>query len=71
VTTGTPNRQGLKHISTQTLYGTFEEAAEKIKFLSFRGTLRAEESLLLLDLKAREIPHFVRNDNIPYFFRNL
>jgi len=29
--------------------------------LSFRGTLRAEESLFLV-LKAREIPYFVWND---------
>jgi hypothetical protein len=38
------------------------EAAEKLKFLSFRGTLRAEESLMLVTLELREIPHFVRND---------
>jgi hypothetical protein len=31
--------------------------------LSFRGTLRAEEFLFLLDFKPGEIPHFVRNDN--------
>ena len=31
--------------------------------LSFRGTLRAEESLFsLVSVKEREIPHFVRND---------
>jgi hypothetical protein len=34
--------------------------AEKLKSLSFRGTLRAEESLFSLIFKAREIPHFVR-----------
>jgi hypothetical protein len=48
-----------------------EQAAEKLKFLSFRGTLRAEESLILLTLEPREIPHFVRNDKIAYFFRIL
>jgi hypothetical protein len=48
-----------------------KQAAEKLKFLSFRGTLRAEESLLLLTLEPREIPHFVRNDKIAYFFRSL
>jgi hypothetical protein len=52
-----------------TIFRNVEEAAEKLKFLSFRGTLRAEESLLLLTLELREIPHFVRNDKIPYFFR--
>ncbi len=36
--------------------------AEKIKNLSFRGTLRAEESLFLCAFTPREIPHFVRND---------
>jgi hypothetical protein len=41
---------------------TAKQAAEKLKFLSFRGTLRAEESLILLTLEPREIPHFVRND---------
>jgi hypothetical protein len=39
--------------------------------LSFRGTLRAEESLILLDLKPGEIPRFARNDKIIYFFRSL
>jgi hypothetical protein len=33
--------------------------------------LRAEESLLLLTLKPREIPRFTRNDKINYFFRSL
>ena len=47
------------------------EAAEKLKFLSFRDTLRAEESLLLLTLDPREIPHIVRNDKIAYYFRSL
>jgi hypothetical protein len=47
------------------------QAAEKLKFLSFRGTLRAEESLILLDLKPGEIPRFARNDKIIYFFRSL
>jgi hypothetical protein len=35
--------------------------------LSFRGTLRAEESLILLNLKPGEIPRFARNDKINYF----
>ena len=35
--------------------------------LSFRGTLRAEESLFLLIFKPREIPHFVRNDSHRHF----
>jgi len=48
-----------------------EQAPEKLKFLSFRGTLRAEESLILLTLEPREIPHLVRNDKIAYFFRIL
>jgi hypothetical protein len=47
------------------------QAAEKLKLLSFRGTPRAEESLLLLTLDPREIPHFVRNDKIAYYFRSL
>jgi hypothetical protein len=50
---------------------TVYQAPEKLKFLSFRGTLRAEESLLLLTLEPREIPHFVRNDKIAYFYRSL
>jgi hypothetical protein len=53
------------------LWVTASRAAEKLKLLSFRGTLRAEESLLLLTLEPREIPHFVRNDKILYFFRSL
>jgi hypothetical protein len=48
-----------------------KQAAEKLKFLSFRGTRRAEESLILLTLKPREIPHFVRNDKQKHFFRSL
>ena len=48
-----------------------EQAAEKLLFLSFRGTLRAEDSLILLTLEPREIPHIVRNDKIAYFFRSL
>jgi len=48
-----------------------KRAVEKLKFLSFQGTLRAEESLILLSLEPREIPHFVRNDKITYFFRTL
>ena len=48
-----------------------EQAPEKLKFLSFRGTLRAEESLILLNLKPGEIPRFARNDKIIYFFRSL
>jgi len=51
--------------------GRASQAAEKLKFLSFRGTLRAEESLILLDLKPGEIPRFARNDKIIYFFRSL
>jgi len=42
----------------------FIQAAEKLKCLSFRGTLRAEESLILLTLEHREISQFVRNDKI-------
>src|SRR5260370_32544972 len=52
------------------LWVAASQAAEKLKFLSFRGTLRAEESLILLTLEPREIPHFVRNDKIAYFFRS-
>src|ERR1700675_2994496 len=48
-----------------------EHLAEKLKKLSFRGTLRAEESLFLFAFKPRGIPHFVRNDNQKDFFRNL
>jgi len=47
------------------------EVAEKVEILSFRGTLRAEGSLHLLNFKPREIPHFVRNDNQKDFFRKL
>ena len=46
------------------------QAAERLKFLSSRGTLRAEESLILLNLKPGEIPRFTRNDKIIYFFRS-
>jgi hypothetical protein len=38
--------------------------------MSFRGTLRAEESLLFLAFKPREIPHFVRNDEQSTFSAN-
>jgi len=47
------------------------QTAKKLKFLSFWGTLLAEESLLLLTSEPREIPHFVRNDSLAYFFRSL
>jgi hypothetical protein len=53
------------------LWVTASQAAEKLKLLSFRGALRAEESLFFLGFKQREIPHFVRNDKINYFFRSL
>jgi hypothetical protein len=42
------------------------QAAEKLKMLSFRDMLLAEESLILFTLKPGEIPHpqeRVRNDN--------
>jgi hypothetical protein len=48
-----------------------DELAEKLKTLSFRGTLRAEESLFFRALKPRGIPHFVRNDNQRGNFRSL
>jgi hypothetical protein len=48
-----------------------EQLVEKPLFLSFRGALRAEESLFFLRLNQGEIPHFVRNDKINYFFRGL
>src|SRR5258706_4176869 len=38
-------------------------SADKIKTLSFRGTPRAEESLLLFAITPRGIPHSVRNDD--------
>jgi len=63
--------QGLKPIVLRILNVAAEQAAEKLKFLSFRGTLRAEESLLLLTLEPREIPRFARNDKINHFFRSL
>jgi hypothetical protein len=44
-----------------------KEAAEKLKKPPFRGTLRAEESLLFLDLERRGIPRFARNDEISLF----
>jgi hypothetical protein len=53
--------------TAETLQTAASRAAEKLKLLSFRGTLRAEESLLLLPLEQREIPHFVRNDKTAYF----
>jgi hypothetical protein len=43
------------------------KAAEKLKSSLFRGMFLAEESLFLLRLKAREIPHFVRNDTFERF----
>jgi hypothetical protein len=46
----------------KSLSGTVSQGAEKLKCLSFQGTLRAEESLIQLTLEPRGIPHFVRND---------
>jgi hypothetical protein len=48
-----------------------EQAAEKLNILSFRGTLRAEESLYSWLSMQREIRRFARNDKINYFFRSL
>src|SRR5882672_227987 len=45
--------------------------AEKLKVMSFRGALGAEESLILLTLNPGEIPRFARNDGKKEFFRNL
>jgi hypothetical protein len=39
--------------------------------LSFRGTLRAEESLFSRIMERREIPRFARNDTCAHFFRSL
>jgi hypothetical protein len=64
---GTPKSSRMLRRS----YSPVHEAAKKLKLLSFRGTPRAEESLLLFTLEPREIPHFVRNDKIAYFFRSL
>ena len=61
----------LKLPHKYSLWVAASQAAEKLKFLSFRGTLRSEESLLLLTLGPREIPHFVRKDKMAYFFRSL
>jgi hypothetical protein len=55
-------RQGLKPSNYSCFDVAAEEVAEKLKILSFRGTLRAEESPIPLTLKAREIPRFARND---------
>ncbi len=44
---------------------------EKLKTMSFRGALRAEESLFSWTLNQRGIPRFARNDEHGYFFRNL
>src|SRR5258708_687855 len=55
------------HILRRSLWIAASQPAEKLKFLPFRGTLRAEESLILLTLEPREIPHFVRNDKIASF----
>jgi hypothetical protein len=38
--------------------------------LTFRGALRAEESLFL-GFQSKEIPRFARNEKINYFFRSL
>jgi hypothetical protein len=48
-----------------------KKVAEKLNMLSFRGPLRAEESLFFRAFKPREIPHFVRNDNQRDFFSSL
>ena len=52
------------------------QLAEKVKFLSFRSALRAEESLFHCYLitesqNHREIPRFARNDKIKYFLSRL
>jgi hypothetical protein len=44
--------------------------AEKLKALSFRGALRAEESLIFR-VQTKEIPRFARNDSNRHFFRIL
>jgi hypothetical protein len=63
--------QGLRPRISISYIVAAKQAAEKVKFLSFRGTLRAEESLILLTLEPREIPYFVRNDKIVYFFHSV
>jgi len=45
--------------------------AEKLKVMSFRGALGAEESLILLTLNPGAIPRFARNDRKKELFRNL
>jgi hypothetical protein len=49
---------------------TLAVCIKKLTMMSFRGTLRAEESLLFLAFKPREIPHFVRNDEQSTFSAN-
>jgi uncharacterized protein (DUF1330 family) len=43
----------------------------KTQEVSFRGTLRAEESLFPWTLDRREIPRFARNDTVVEFFGSL
>jgi hypothetical protein len=43
-------------------HGAALQAAEKLKTPSFRGTFYAEESLILLALRPRDIPRFARNE---------
>jgi hypothetical protein len=58
------------------LVGQASQAAEKLNILSFRGTLRAEESLFSrVSITERFLAEFIpiptgtRNDKINYFFR--
>jgi hypothetical protein len=53
------------------LWVAASQLAEQFNALSFRGTLRAEESLFFRASKPREIPHFDRNDNQRDFFGSL
>jgi hypothetical protein len=62
VTTSAPNRQGLKPFAFQTLYGTVEEAAEKVSYFVIPNEVRnlsGSKVKRMRDSSARSVP---RND---------
>ena len=66
---GLPRPEAM--VKAKSLWGRGFTGRGELTMLSFRGALRAEESLFSCAKNQREIPHFVRNDKKRPFCRIL
>src|SRR5258708_35855850 len=61
----------LSFVSPEPRRAQTEQSGKNSKVPSFRGTLRAEDSLFLCRFTPREIPRFVRNDCNRFFHNEM